>query len=199
VEYLFYARDRPDTVELRERTTPAHWSFMDGYADVMIARGPTLQDDNDEVATGSLHIVDLPDAEAARVFAYEEPYYLAGVFREVLVSRWRNEFGRTMWDFSSTLDESARFLVIAHVRPDAIAGWEALREKDDRYFADWGYTNRLILRGPLLSDDGSQWRGTATMIEAPDRDAVEALVADEPAARLYESVEIHSWTFGGRR
>lgn len=199
MEYLFYARDRPDTVELRERTTPAHWSFMDGYADVMIARGPTLLDDNDEVATGSLHIVDLPNAEAARVFAYEEPYYLAGAFHEVLISRWRNDFARTMWDYPSAPGEPARFLIIAHARPDATTAWEALREKEDRYFAERGYADRLILRGPLLSDDGAEWRGTATMVELPDRATVEALVADEPAADLYESVEIHPWTFGGRR
>ena len=41
--------------------TEAHWSYMDGYADRMIARGPTLTDDG-AAATGSLHIIDLPDA-----------------------------------------------------------------------------------------------------------------------------------------
>ena len=70
---------------------------MDGFADAMIARGPTLTPDR-KTATGSLHIVDLPDAEMARAFAFEEPYYRSGVFREALVRRWRNELGATMWD-----------------------------------------------------------------------------------------------------
>jgi len=39
MEYFFYGRDRPGTAALRETTAEAHWSFMDGYADVMAARG----------------------------------------------------------------------------------------------------------------------------------------------------------------
>jgi hypothetical protein len=42
VEYFFYCRDRPDTAALRDELVEAHWSFMDRYADAMIARGPTL-------------------------------------------------------------------------------------------------------------------------------------------------------------
>ena len=38
---------------------------MDGFADAMIARGPTLTPDR-KTATGSLHIVDLPDARHAK-------------------------------------------------------------------------------------------------------------------------------------
>jgi hypothetical protein len=48
------------------------WLFMDRYADAMIARGPTLAADR-ATATGSMHMVELPDAAAARVFAFEEP------------------------------------------------------------------------------------------------------------------------------
>src|ERR1700712_6092354 len=98
MEYFVYCRDHPGTAGLRDRTVEAHRSFMDAYADRMIARGPTM-DEAREVATGSVHIVDLPDAEAVRVFAYEEPNYLAGVYREVMVRRWQNLLGRaTMWD-----------------------------------------------------------------------------------------------------
>lgn len=44
----------------------------------MIARGPTLAADR-ATATGSMHMVELPDAAAARVFAFEELSYIAGV------------------------------------------------------------------------------------------------------------------------
>ena len=46
-----------------------------------------------------MHIVDVPDPAAARAFAFEEPNYQAGVYRDVLLRRWRNTLGRTMWDF----------------------------------------------------------------------------------------------------
>jgi uncharacterized protein YciI len=70
VEYFFLCRGRPGTEALLEELAEAHWSFMDRYAEAMIARGPTLTPDR-TTWTGSMHIVDLPDAEAASVFAFE--------------------------------------------------------------------------------------------------------------------------------
>jgi len=68
VEYFLYGRGRPGTEALLEELAEAHWSFMDRYAEAMIARGPTLTADR-TTWTGSMHIVNLPDVEAARVFA----------------------------------------------------------------------------------------------------------------------------------
>jgi hypothetical protein len=43
VEYFFYCRGRPGTEALAEalaeELAEAHWSFMDGYAAAMLARG----------------------------------------------------------------------------------------------------------------------------------------------------------------
>ncbi len=83
---------------MRDELLEEHWSYMDRYATEMIARGPTLADDGD-TPTGSVHILDLPDSAAARSFAFDEPNYQAGVYRDVLLRRWRNTLGRTMWDF----------------------------------------------------------------------------------------------------
>ena len=144
-----------------------HWSFMDGYADGMIARGPTLTEDG-LTATGSLHVVDLPDAEAVRVFAFEEPNYRAGVYAEVLIKRFRNLLGRTMWEFGGDLDVS-RFLVIAHARPGTS---EAPLESLDAGVQG----DKLILCGPLLSNDGSAWVGDAFAVDLPEREEVGALI-----------------------
>ncbi|MEK8105450.1 YciI family protein [Micromonospora sp. M12] len=96
MEFLCYHRDRPGSAALRDELLEEHWSYMDRYAAEMIARGPTLVGD---AATGSVHIVDVPDPTAARTFAFDEPNYQAGVYRDVLVRRWHNALGRTMWDF----------------------------------------------------------------------------------------------------
>lgn len=45
IDYLFYCRDKPDTAALLDRLCEAHWSFMDGYADRLLARGPSLRND----------------------------------------------------------------------------------------------------------------------------------------------------------
>jgi uncharacterized protein len=198
VEYFFYCRDRPGIGDLRWELAEAHWSFMDRYADAMIARGPTLADDDAGSVTGSMHLVDLPDAAAAQVFAFEEPYCKAGVFGEVLIRRWGNMLGRTMWDFSGS--GGRRFLVIGHGAPEATVRRAGLRGQQLDYLVAGGYRDGLIACGPLLSESGTEWLGTAMLVELADRAAAEAMMADGPCARagLYEEVEIHNWRFGGR-
>jgi uncharacterized protein YciI len=200
VEYFLYCRAKPDSEALWSQLVEAHWSFMDRYANAMIARGPTLTADR-ATATGSMHIVDLPDAAAARVFAFEEPCYMAGVYDEVMVRRWRNALGRTMWEFDGDEVANRRFLVIGHGSRDTDAVDSALRAAQRRYLVDGGYLEQLIARGPLLSDDGREWVGDATLIELPDRAAVEEMLASAPFVRagLYANVEVHDWEFGGRR
>ena len=109
VDFFCYHRDRPGSLTLREELLEEHWSYMDRYQADMIARGPTLAGDT---PTGSVHIVGLPDPAAARAFAFDEPNYQAGVYRDVLLRRWRNTLGRTMWEFSGGREDGNRYLVI---------------------------------------------------------------------------------------
>jgi uncharacterized protein len=199
VEFFFYCRGRPGTEALLEEFAEAHWSFMDGYAEAMIARGPTLTPDR-TTWTGSMHLVDLPDAQAARVFAFQEPFYRAGVYGEVLVRRWRNALGRTMWDYPAEPGDDRRFLVIGHGKPGVEAARQALGAAQRRWFGEPGHRDGVILRGPLLAEDGAGWVGSALLVQLDDRAAVEAMLAGAPYVRagLYGSVEIHDWQFGGR-
>jgi uncharacterized protein YciI len=176
----------------------AHWSFMDGYAERMIARGPTT-DAAGEIHTGSMHMVDLPNAEAANLFAFEYPYYLAGVYGEVLKRRWHHVLGRTMWDFAGA-EGRRRFLIIGHGADAIDAVHDELVARRRRYLWDAGYLDRFIERGPLLSDDGERWMGDAMLVEVPDRTSVDEMLAQDPYSLegLYAHVETHPWQFGGR-
>nr|WP_221375433.1 YciI family protein [Actinoplanes polyasparticus] len=189
MDYFFYGRDRSDTGQLRQRILEEHWTFMDRFADEMIARGPTLTDDLED-ATGSVHIADLPDAETVREFAFEEPNYRAGVYRHVLVRRFVDLLGRTMWDYPGRRDGSGRHhLILAHARP--LMDWPGADRTEpvlDR--------ERLVAFGRLLSDNGEDWEGTAVIGEFPAPEAVRDLFA---ATGAYDRIEIHPWTFGGRR
>ncbi|WP_329027912.1 YciI family protein [Streptomyces sp. NBC_00690] len=182
MEYFCYHRDRLNSLALREELLEEHWSYMDRYAKDLIARGPTFADD-DETPTGSVHIVDLPDPAAARAFAFDEPNYQAGVYRDVLLRRWRNVLGRTMWDFPGGQSGGNRYLVLG--LGEGLAADLALPTEQDE----------LIAYGPLLSDDGDTWLGTAVLLSAPDPDTARAtLTADR-----YADIEVHAWEFGGRR
>jgi uncharacterized protein len=196
VEFFVYCRDRPDTAQLRDTLVEAHWSFMDRYADRMIARGPTLTEDG-SAATGSLHIVDLPDRAAATEFAFDEPNFLAGVYEEVLIRRWRSELERTAADFAGDPRRNRRFLILAHGGPEPAAYHAA--DEGSAIGAD--HPDRLIVSGSLWSDDETAWFGTASIVEVPARAAVQDLIATDPGvcAGRYASVEVNPWEVGGQR
>ena len=144
---------------------------MDRFAEGMIARGPTLAADRD-TWTGSLHIVDLPSADAAREFVEREPYNRAGLFGEHVIRRFQNRLGRTMWEFAGAPDEP-RFLVLAPTLPDLTHA-------------------RLIVHGDLLTPDEATPAGFAIALQAPTRASVDDLLGSRQA-------EVHDWEFGGRR
>ncbi|MCX5372352.1 YciI family protein [Streptomyces sp. NBC_00015] len=179
MEFFCYHRDRPASAALRDELLEKHWSYMDGYAAQMIARGPTFDGDT---PTGSVHIVDLPDAAAARAFAFDEPNHQAGVYRDVLLRRWSNTLGRTMWDFPGGRSGGNRYLVLG-LGPGADDGLVVPPGRDE-----------LIAYGPLLSDDGAIRVGTAVLLRAPDADSARAVLAPDG----YADVEVHDWQFGGR-
>ena len=181
VEFFCYHRDRPGSATLRDALLEAHWSYMDRYQARMVARGPTLAADGD-TPTGSVHIVDLPDPAAARAFAFDEPNYQAGVYRDVLLRRWRNLLGRTMWDFPGGPTDGDRYLVLGLGAGQA-ADLDAPPDRDE-----------LIAYGPLLSDDGATWLGTAVLVGARDPDAARGILTPD----RYAGIEVHSWQFGGR-
>lgn len=182
MEFLCYHRDRSGSLALRYELGEDHWAYMDGFEAELIARGPTLAADGD-TPTGSLHIVDLPNSAAARAFAFDEPNYQAGVYRDVLLRRWRNSLGRTMWNFPGGPVGGNRYLVLGLGEGPA-ADLAVPASQDD-----------LIAYGPLLSDDGTKWLGTAVLIVAPNPDEARAVLTRE----RYASIEVHRWTFGGRR
>ncbi|MFC9742390.1 YciI family protein [Streptomyces noursei] len=182
MEFLCYHRDRIGSLPLREELLTEHWAYMDRYADEMIARGPTFAADGD-TPSGSLHVLDLPDPAAARAFAFDEPNYQAGVYRDVLLRRWRNTLGRTMWDFPGGRLGGNRYLVLGLGAGDAAD----LAPPSDR--------EELIAYGPLLSDDGSTWLGTAALLRAPDPLSARAVLSPD----RYADIEVHDWEFGGRR
>jgi uncharacterized protein YciI len=175
MRYFFYCRDNPGTAPLRTRLSEAHQAFMDDYVPHMVARGPTLTEDGLE-ATGSMHIVDLPDDDAARSFAFEEPNYKAGVYGDVMIRRWDDTLGRTMWEFDQGSEDGNRFLVIEHGKVETRAAdaelaathrdWiDTYRPQPDRV--------RLALDRRRLTVGGDRSDGRAAIACRSRRDARE--------------------------
>jgi len=191
VDVLVYSRDAPDSARLRDdqELLEEHWSYMDTFAGSMIARGPTLDNDR-ETATGSLHVLGLPSVDAVRELSGMEPHNHAGFYGEHLVWRFENLLGRTMWEFAGQPAEP-RFLIIGRsldARPVPV------ETRPDELL------DRLILYGALTTLACGGMGGVALILQAPDREAVDALIDDERTGLgEYSQVEIHNWEFGGRR
>lgn len=182
MEFFCYHRDRPGSLALREALNDEHLAYMDRFARGMVARGPTTADGG-RTLTGSVHILDLPGPAAARAFALDEPNYQAGAYRDVLLRRWRDLLGRTMWEYPGGPEGGPRFLVLG-------LGWRGSGEP----LVTAGARVGLVAAGHLLSDDGAAVLGAAALVEAAGpADARRVLVVDD-----YADVEVHDWHVGGR-
>jgi len=89
-----------------------------------------------------------------------------------------------MWEFPGGRTGGNRYLVLG------LGGGQpadlAVPEDQDQ--------DELIAYGPLLSDDGGAWLGTAALVRAPGAATARAVLTPE----LYAVVEVHNWQFGGR-
>jgi uncharacterized protein YciI len=81
------ASDKPGVRDLRASVRPDHLAFLAENTSRLLAAGAKLDDDGN--AFGSVYIVDVEDRAAAEAFIHSDPYSKAGVFGEIVVTRWR--------------------------------------------------------------------------------------------------------------
>jgi len=199
MDFFVYSRDAAGAGVLRDdqELLEEHWSYMDGFAGSMIARGPTLGPDH-ETATGSLHVLGLPSVDAARAFIACEPNNRAGVYAEHSIWRFENLLGRTMWEFSSAAADEPKFLIIVlsdRSPANKTSGTPVAPENLSKDLRE-----RLILYGALSTLDNAERVGVPLAVQAPDRGAVDALLEQgRLGLDVLPGIEIHDWEFGGRR
>lgn len=83
--------DKPGHAHLRAANRAAHLTYLDGFASYIVLAGPTLTDDGQGM-TGSVLIMDFPDARAAEAFAAGDPYRKAGLFESATVKPFRKVY-----------------------------------------------------------------------------------------------------------
>ena len=195
VDYFVHSRDAPGVDERMAALTPAHWDYMDRFADRLVARGPTLSADGEE-HTGSVHIVAVRDAGAARRFAEEEPYQRDGLFVETAIGRFVDLLGRSMWDRPRAPDSRQSTFVLARW-PTIPVDDSLVRAARD---AIVGRPDAWVFLGLLVTDDGTGSIGLAAAVDA-DATAAEQMLRDLLAALRQEqaATEVHRWERGGRR
>lgn len=165
----------------------AHQAYMDGWLPRMIARGPTLSPDGEQ-HTGSIHVLDLPDAGTARRFATEEPYASAGWYRQVTVDPILPALTGTMWDRPAPVTGQVSSFLRAAWTGRPLDAAELARRLDASGFT-W------LFAGLLLGETGGHSTGFAGAVDASPADAAAALTTIVGGGA---SPEIHRWQRGGR-
>ncbi|WP_343312972.1 YciI-like protein [Brucella sp. BE17] len=84
--FALLCTDKPDHLQVRLDTRPAHLDYLNGLGDVLKFAGPFLGDDGKP--NGSLVVVEAGDQVEAEKIAVNDPYAKAGLFAEVIVRPW---------------------------------------------------------------------------------------------------------------
>jgi uncharacterized protein YciI len=188
--FYVHGQDRPGAQPEMEALAEAHWSYMDRFAGRLILRGPTLSDDGAE-HTGSVHVVDLADRASAERFATEEPYWQAGLYRQVTV---------------------ARAVVLHHLKPtegqlDSAAAtalitghWPAHPRNASPHLPGADPDDRLAFVALLVDDDQASTTGIVTVVGALPGEAARIVqpLADQLTGEPV-TLTAQRWTRGGRR
>ena len=191
--FYVHAQDRPGVGTDLDDLAEAHWSYMDQFADRLILRGPTLSDDGSE-HTGSVHVVNLADRASAERFATEEPYWLAGLYRQVTTVRTVVLLRREPSTVGSPTSDGPNALITGQ--------WPAeLRSASDTEGQLLGINpdSRLSFVAVLVDDDQSHTTGIVAIVRAHPGEALRLIqpfadqLAGEPVA-----LTAQRWRRGGR-
>lgn len=80
--------DKPDSVQLRMDTRPAHVEHLKAHAERLLLAGPNLAADG-QTPIGSILVYQADSEAEARAFAEADPYAEAGLFESVTVKGFR--------------------------------------------------------------------------------------------------------------
>lgn len=84
--FAIEVKDKPNSLDLRLGTRPAHLEYLKSLGEKLVLAGPFL-DENDK-PNGSLVVVKVDGLAAAKEIAAADPYALAGLFENVSVRQW---------------------------------------------------------------------------------------------------------------
>ena len=194
MHWLIKCRSKPNSDDLRLATIDAHRRFLDGYAEVTWYSGPIFSDDNKN-AIGSLRLIELPDRAAAFAYINSDPYTRAGLFEAINIERWDPRFGGRQRDYPRK-DGTMQFVIHCRDKADGETLRAPLRiEHHERLNAN---NNITVVRGPLLTDDGSRMIGSLLILDVTDKKQAEAFWAGGPFVRagVYDWWTIERWRFG---
>ena len=84
--FFVYRVDKPDTLDLRMQTRPAHMEYAEEIGDKLFFAGPTMDDDGN--MCGSVWIVDAADKAEAAAITAADPYEKVDLFESKIIRQF---------------------------------------------------------------------------------------------------------------
>jgi uncharacterized protein len=192
VHFLVQAKDAEQVGARLLDLAEVHWSYLDLFADQLLLRGPTLSGDGLE-HTGSIHVLEFSDRAAAERFAFNEPYWLAGLYSDVAIHPVETLVRHPSFEGRSSDDERASSFVTGQWRSSRLA-------HDSAQLIRVLESNESVIYCGLLVDEVlTSIRGVVAVIDEAPVDASESFqsVADVAAGEVVHLVA-QRWRRGGR-
>lgn len=196
-QWLVRSTYGPLGVARRSGALRAHREYLFPRRDRIYFLGPVLEDDG-ATPTGSWLMLEAPSRADALAFIAGEGFVQAGMISHIDIKR----FVETSLVLRRQLEitpEPASPLFLCELTQANDGDRERQRASADhhRYQADRDH--QIIARGSIRSDDNLHNIGDLYIIQAGDRAAAEAFIANDPlcAAGVYSDIRIDRWRFGG--
>ena len=88
--FAIYALDKEDSIQLRMDTREKHLAYLTNSP--LVFAGPLLDDEGS--MCGSLIVLEMENISQVQNFADEDPYAIAGLFKNVEIRRFLKAFPR---------------------------------------------------------------------------------------------------------
>lgn len=82
--YVMYGLDKPDGLDLRKATRPAHLEWLKMFGQLVKLAGPILGADGG-TPVGSMIVIEAESLQAAKAWAALDPYSKAGLWDSVSI------------------------------------------------------------------------------------------------------------------
>ena len=85
--FLCYCIDAPNSAEKRQKALASHFAYIENIIDQIEVAGP-LRDKAGAIPLGSCLVYRTDDRETALALLHQDPYYQAGVWKEVICQQF---------------------------------------------------------------------------------------------------------------
>ena len=88
--YSLICHDFPNSSEKRKRLRENHINYLNNFRELILFAGPMMDEENNVL--GSLIIIKFSNKKKADDFSKNDPYFLGGLFKKVLINKSKRVF-----------------------------------------------------------------------------------------------------------